>query len=149
MKRLALGVSTIAILFSGCATTGGSGGGAAIGGILGAGGCALLGGSTAECALAAVAGAAAGYALSEYLDERDREAYAEAQAKAASTGEAVTVFAPETGNQISFTPTSTFANAEGKTCRTFDASYTREGTKYPAKETVCELSPGNWQPVEA
>ena len=108
-----------------------------------------MGGSTTECAIAAVAGAAAGYVLAEYLDERDREAYAEAQAKAASTGEAVTVFAPETGNEISFTPTSTFANAEGQTCRVFDASYTRDGTVYPAEETVCEISPGNWQPVEA
>lgn len=149
MKKLVLGVSGIAIIMSGCATTGGSGAGAAIGGLLGAGGCALLGGSTTECAIAAVAGAAAGYALSEYLDDRDREAYAEAQAKAASTGEAVTVYAPETGNEISFTPTGTFANADGKTCRTFDASYVREGTTYPATETVCELSPGNWQPVEA
>lgn len=149
MKKTILIMTASALVLSGCETTGGSGGNALLGGIAGAGACALFGGSTAECAAAALVTAVATYALSEYLDERDRKVYAEAQAQAAATNQAVTMVGPETGNKISFTPTSTFENADGQTCRTFDASYTRDGQTYPAEETVCEIEPGNWMPVEA
>jgi surface antigen len=148
MKKIIIIPIVTALMATGCATTGSTGKGL-LGAGAGFGACKLLGGSNTECAIAAAAAGAATYLISEKLDERDRKSYAEAQAKAASTGQAVTVVSPETQNEISFTPTSTFVNAQGQTCRKFDATYTRDGQEFPAEETHCEISTGNWQMVEA
>lgn len=144
MKKTAIVISMAALLAA-CESTQGN---MAVGAIIGGGACLLAGGSDTECLLAAGAGAAAGYILSEVLDERDRKAYEKARAEAASSYMPLETTNPETGNSFQFTPTSESENASGQTCRTFDLTYNKAGEDFPLTETYCETSPDNWELVK-
>ncbi|GAB5456558.1 MAG: hypothetical protein Hens2KO_27870 [Henriciella sp.] len=150
-RNIIIGAASIGLLsFGGCETSGISAGnaiGAAIGGGLGYAACQLSGANDTECALLVIAGAAAGYGISEYLDERDKDTYAQATQQAlAQPDEAPVVLVDEdTNNKVTITPTSA-PSVDGRPCKENQVEYIKFGEPVSAKETWCQQEDGSWAP---
>lgn len=138
-------VSILALSLSACASTGNAGlAGGLLGGLAGAAACFASGANDTECALLVLGGAAAGYAVAEYIDRRDREAYRAASAEVLSgNAQTVTRVSEETGNTITVSSTgadANFVNDEGQTCTSTDVNYQGEAHQ----DIWCRGSDGTW-----
>lgn len=155
MKKIAVvSIMAMTLATTGCATSGET---SMLTGVLSGAACAAMGGSTLECAAAVAVGAAAGYAIHEMIDERDRKTYERAMAEAAASNKSVTMVSPETGNTITFEPTSEvvsgdkdydFLNDSGQECKYLDGTYVKDGeSKSQDDIVICKGSDDIWAPV--
>lgn len=124
----------------------GAAGGAAAGGLLGA----VAGGDAASIAAGSLIGALAGGAIGNYLDQRDRQHMSQAAGYAldnSRTGTTTRWENPESGHQGSITPTETFRNQRGQTCRRFKQNVQVEGETYRGDGVACQQPDGSWKIV--
>lgn len=139
-----LGLMLIAALLAlalGCATKEDTG--TAVGGVAGAVLGETLGDSTATTLIGAVAGGLLGREIGRRLDDRDRTRIAETlEDQPTGTEQAWTN--PDTGEQISVTPTDTFER-DGRPCREFQMEV--EGEDDPVTGTACRTASGDWEIV--
>ncbi|MEO5703225.1 MAG: RT0821/Lpp0805 family surface protein [Gammaproteobacteria bacterium] len=54
---------------------------------------------------------------------------------------------PDTGSQVTVTPTRTYTGASGQTCREYDTRVTIDGRREDAHGTACRESDGSWRIV--
>ncbi|MGJ3233149.1 MAG: hypothetical protein ACFE0P_15270 [Oceanicaulis sp.] len=144
--KFAYGVSVLSLVVSGCATGGNQAGmtGGFLGGLAGAAACLASGANDTECALLVVGGAVAGYAVAEYIDRRDREAY-QAATQDVLSGEtrSATRVSEQTGNTITVSRSEsaeTFQNEAGQTCTATDVAYQGE----THQDIWCRGEDGTW-----
>ena len=150
--RKTLGLSLlVALLVTGCETAGpkatvGGLGGAAAGGLLGAG----LGGSPEAIAAGVILGGLLGGAIGDRLDAADRR-YAQQAAYGAfersPTGTSTTWENPDTGHAGSFTPVHTYQTTDGINCREFQQTIIVGGKREQAYGTACRQPDGQWKIV--
>ena len=119
-------------------------GGAAAGGLLGA-----QFGKGEGRLLATVAGTLAGGYLGNRLGAHfsavDRQEAAAAERSAVTSGEATRWSNPETGNSGAVTPTRTFSDAAGRTCREFEHTVMVDGRPESGHGTACRNANGEWE----
>jgi surface antigen len=153
MRFLGLGVAAVlAVSTAACdgshQTTGAIAGaaiGAAAGSMIGHGS-----GRIAATAIGAVLGAAIGSEIGRQLDERDRQMYAEAAARAAESepvGQPMGWQNPQSGNRGTVTPTSRrYQGADGRVCRNFSDTITlKDGSTQTVNGRRCKNADGSWE----
>lgn len=121
-------------------------GGAAAGGLLGS----QVGKGEGRL-LAALAGTLVGGYLGNRLGARlsaaDREDAAAAERSALASGEPAGWRNPDTGNAGRVTPTRSFDDAEGRSCREFEHRVIVDGRPESARGTACRNARGEWELV--
>jgi len=124
--------------------------GAVIGGVAGGALGSQLGGGTGN-KIAIVAGtllgAALGGAMGGSMDRAD-ETYAQNALENSSDNETVQWVNPNTKNQYTVTPTSTYTQPNGVPCREFSTTAVIDGQKETVYGRACRQADGTWQTVE-
>ncbi len=126
-----------------------------VGTLLGAGVGALVGsqlgggkGKLAAVVVGTLGGAYLGSEVGKSLDAADR-AYMERNAQQTlETTKSGTVTAwknPDTGNSGTFTPTRTYAAANGENCREYESTIYVDGQEETATGTACRQPGGTWK----
>lgn len=122
-------------------------GGAVVGGVLGG----VLGnqvgggqGRTAAIIAGTLLGAYVGSEMGRYMDENDARK-AEAALEYNRDNQRSTWHNPNTGANVSATPTRTFKSAGGEDCREYQTTVTVGGKRENAYGTACRQSDGSWK----
>ncbi|MEK9722580.1 MAG: RT0821/Lpp0805 family surface protein [Rhodospirillaceae bacterium] len=155
-KTLIAGV--VAVGLSGCAQVqdrvqqmswlemGGTLGGAAAGGYIGA----QFGGGLAQTmfiATGVLVGGSVGYNASRMLDGSDQASYESTVRQAlneSADGQVVRWNNPETGRTGIFRPVASYRRADGQTCRKYRSSVVFDDGVFSGGGTACQLANGSW-----
>jgi len=154
--RRFLSLSIVVVLLAGCQTQDNPK--QTMGTLIGAGLGALAGsqigggsGKLAAVAIGALGGAYLGSELGKSMDEADK-GYAQQNAQDGleynKTGQASAWRNPDSGNQGSFTPTSTYQTAAGENCREFETTIFVAGEQETGTGRACRQSDGTWKIVQ-
>lgn len=156
MKRFIVAISIASLVSAGCSSLPGYGGGQkeAVGTVVGAGTGALIGsqigggkGKLAAVAVGTLAGALLGQQVGKSLDRADSstmQSTAQSSLESSRTYETDEWRNPDSGNSGTFTPTRTFQNESGQSCREYNQTVTIEGETQTAHGTACRQSDGSW-----
>lgn len=124
-------------------------GGAVVGGVLGG----VLGnqvgggsGRTAAVIAGTLLGAYVGSEMGRYMDDNDTRK-AESALEYNRDHQASTWHNPNTGAEVSATPTRTFQSASGENCREYQTTVTVNGKKEKAYGTACRQPNGSWKVI--
>ena len=147
-----------ATLFAGGCSTSDIGTKQGVGTLLGAGTGALLGsqfgsgsGALAATAIGALAGGYLGSETGKSLDRADQQYMtntAQTTLETAPTGRSTSWQNPDSGNSGQITPTRTYTNASGQSCREFQQSIVVGGKTENAYGTACRQPDGTWRIVQ-
>ncbi|WP_435627742.1 RT0821/Lpp0805 family surface protein [Candidatus Ferrigenium straubiae] len=149
MKRILimLFLSVLSVTLAACQTKQESG--AVIGGTLGG----VLGsnvgggeGRTAAIIAGTLLGALVGSEMGRYMDEND-ERKAQSALEYNRDHQASTWRNPNTGADVSATPTRTFKTSDGENCREYQTTVTVSGKQEKAYGTACRQPNGSWKIV--
>jgi surface antigen len=150
----ALMAGALIMPLAGCETTSGGGvskqqAGTVVGGVLGG----VLGstvgegkGQVAATIAGALIGGLLGSSVGASLDRAD-ELQAQQVLEHNRVNQARTWHNPDTGNDVTVTPTRTFTRPSGETCREYTTSVVIQGKRETAHGTACRQSDGSWQIV--
>ncbi|MEW6353413.1 MAG: RT0821/Lpp0805 family surface protein [Pseudomonadota bacterium] len=119
--------------------------GGVLGGVLGS----TLGegkGKTAATIGGALIGGLLGSSVGRSLDQTD-ELRATQALENNRTNQPATWRNPDTGNQVTVTPTRTYTAPSGETCREYNTTVTIDGRKEKAHGTACRQPDGSWKIV--
>jgi surface antigen len=152
MNKIAIGLTAgaLALAVAGCQTppdkqqTGAVVGGV-LGGVLGA----QVGegsGKTAAIIAGTLVGALIGGEIGKYMDQTD-QLKAQQALETNKTGQVSSWHNPDTGRDVSFTPTRTYQAAGDQYCREYTTTVTIGGKKESAFGTACRQPDGSWQVV--
>lgn len=156
MKRFAAVVVIASLIMPACSALPGYGEGQkeAVGTVAGAGTGALIGsqigggrGKIAAVAIGTLAGALLGQQLGKSLDRADKasmEQNAQRTLESYKSYETSEWRNPDTGNYGSITPTRTYTNDQGQSCREYTQIINIEGETHEAHGTACRQSDGTW-----
>jgi surface antigen len=98
--------------------------------------------------IGAVAGTAAGYYIGKYLEDQDREEAGRAL-EYTPTGKTREWRNEDTGYRYEMTPTDTFHQRDGRTCRNFRLDVYDGGKRVQEGQgTACSMPDGEWEMVE-
>lgn len=151
MNKIAIGLiaGALALAVAGCQTppdkqqTG-----AVVGGVLGG----VLGsqvgegkGKTAAIIAGTLVGAVIGGEVGKYMDQTD-QLKAQQALENNKTNQVASWHNPDTGRDVSVTPTRTYKSA-GQDCREYTTAVTIDGKKQTAYGTACRQPDGTWQVV--
>lgn len=124
-------------------------GGAVVGGVLGG----VLGtqvgagsGRTAAIIAGTILGAYVGSEMGRYMDEND-ERKAQSALEYNRDYQRSAWHNPNTGADVTATPTRTFRSASGENCREYQTTVTVSGKKEQAYGTACRQPDGSWKIV--
>lgn len=124
-------------------------GGAVVGGVLGG----VLGsnvgggdGRTAAIIAGTILGAYVGSEMGRYMDEND-ERKAQAALEYNRDRQMSSWHNPNTGADVTATPTRTFRSASGENCREYQTTVTVSGKQEKAYGTACRQQDGSWKIV--
>lgn len=123
--------------------------GAVVGGVLGGVLGAQVGegsGKTAAIIVGTIAGAVIGGSIGKYMDDTD-QLKARQALENNKTGQVSAWHNPDTGRDVSVTPTRTYQAASGQNCREYTTTVTIGGKKESAYGTACRQADGSWQVV--
>ena len=150
----ALMAGALVLPLAGCETTSGGGinkqqGGTVIGGVLGG----VLGstvgegkGKVAATIAGALIGGLIGGSVGASLDRAD-ELKAQQVLEGNRINQASTWHNPDTGNDVTVTPTRTYNRASGQTCREYTTSVVIQGKRETAHGNACRQPDGSWKIV--
>lgn len=149
----ALMAGALILFLAGCETTGGSINkqqtGTVVGGVLGG----VLGstvgqgkGKVAATIAGALIGGLLGSSVGASLDRSD-ELQAQQVLERNRVNQASTWRNPDTGNDVTVTPTRTYNRPSGQTCREYTTSVVIQGKRETAHGNACRQSDGSWQIV--
>ena len=148
MKKLVLGVSTLFLLthLTACTITkeqGGAATGAVVGGVVGS---QIGGGSGQDVAtgLGIIGGAIVGASLGRSFDQLDAMNTQRAL-ESNKTNQTSSWVSPDSGNQYTLTPTSTYQASSSQYCREYQTSVTVGGKAQQGYGTACRQPDGQWQ----
>ncbi len=127
----------------------------AVGAVLGGAGGGFLGskvgggkGQLAATVIGTLAGALLGHQIGKTMDDVDRLKSRQTTQQALetnSTGTASSWRNPDSGNTGQITPTKTFVNQQGQSCREFQHAVTIGGKTETVVGTACRQSDGTWR----
>jgi surface antigen len=124
-------------------------GGAVVGGVLGG----VLGsnvgegdGRTAAIIAGTILGAYVGSEMGRYMDEND-ERKAQSALEYNRDRQMSSWHNPNTGADVTATPTRTFRSASGENCREYQSTVTVSGKQEKAYGTACRQPDGTWKIV--
>lgn len=126
-------------------TIAGAAGGALIGSQIGSGTGKLI-----AVAVGTLAGAWIGSEIGKRLDARDQAMMSSTTNQALATnpnGQTSSWSNPQSGNSGTVTPTSSYTNAQGQTCRAFNQSVVAGGDEEVRQGTACQQADGSWRIV--
>ena len=149
-KGVAL-LALVGLLASGCAsakdnpkTTIGAAGGATAGGLI----AAAATSNPAAIAGAVILGGLFGGAIGNRLDQRDKELamkQAQLSLETSKTGQGKTWQNPDSGNSGTITPTRTYQESDGTTCREYRHDVLIGDEKEQVTGTACRQADGTWR----
>jgi surface antigen len=123
--------------------------GTVVGGVLGG----VLGsnigggkGRTAAIIAGTLVGAVIGGEVGKYMDKTD-QMNAQHALEHNPTNQVASWHNPDTGRDVSVTPTRTYQNTTGQNCREYTTAVTVDGQKQTAYGTACRQSDGSWKIV--
>lgn len=140
-------IAILAVSLGACQTK--QQGGAVVGGVLGGVmGSNVGGGSGRTAAIIAgtILGAYLGSEMGRYMDENDTRK-AESALEYNRDHQASTWRNPNTGADVSATPTRTYRTDSGENCREYQTTVTVGGKREKAYGTACRQSDGSWKVV--
>ncbi|HXU92244.1 MAG TPA: RT0821/Lpp0805 family surface protein [Gallionella sp.] len=149
MKKILtmLFVALLAVSMAACQTK--EQGGAVVGGVLGG----VLGnqvgggsGRTGAIIAGTLLGAYLGSEMGRYMDDNDTRK-AESALEYNRDHQSSTWHNPNTGAEVSATPTRTFQSSSGENCREYQTTVTVSGKKEKAYGTACRQSDGSWKVI--
>ncbi len=121
--------------------------GAVVGGVLGG----VLGsnvgeghGQTAATIAGVLIGAVIGGEIGKYMDQTD-QLKAQQALEHNKTNQAASWHNPDTGHDVSVTPTRTYKAPTGQNCREYTTAVTIDGKKQVAHGTACRQDDGSWK----
>jgi len=121
--------------------------GAVVGGVLGG----VLGsnvgegrGQTAATIVGVLIGAVIGGEIGKYMDQAD-QLKAQQALENNKTNQAASWHNPDTGHDVSVTPTRTYTASTGQNCREYTTAVTIDGKKQTAHGTACRQDDGSWK----
>jgi surface antigen len=145
------GVAVLALLgmlASGCAwakenpkTAIGGAGGATAGGLI----AAAASNNPAAIAGGVILGGLLGGAIGNRLDQRDKELAMKQAQQSLNTGQSGSWQNPDSGNSGTFTPTRTYQESDGTTCREYKHEVVIDGKTEQATGTACRQADGTWK----
>lgn len=156
MKRIAVLLTMLALVLSGCANTMGP---KETGGtMIGAGTGALIGsqighgqGKLIAVAIGTLAGALVGQSVGQSLDRADQLAMqrnAQYALENTRTGTTTTWHNPDSGHSGSITPVQTYQTNQGQYCREYTQSVFIAGQQQQAYGTACRQPDGTWKIIK-
>ncbi len=160
MRRFVIALLVLSAGPWGCSSLPGYGNGQKeVGGtVVGAGTGALIGsqigggkGKLAAVAIGTLAGALIGQQVGKSLDSADQSSMqqtAQRSLESSRTNEPVEWKNPDNGNSGSITPTRTFTNDQGQSCREYTQQVTIGGEPQEAHGTACRQTDGTWMIVK-
>lgn len=148
----ALLAGALILPLAGCETTPGGGvtkqqAGTVVGGVLGGVLGSQVGGGSGQIAATiagALVGGLIGGSVGASLDRAD-ELKAQQVLERNRTNQASTWRNPDTGNDVTVTPTRSFNRPTGQTCREYTTNVVIQGKRETAHGTACRQSDGSWQ----
>ncbi|MEO6697445.1 MAG: RT0821/Lpp0805 family surface protein [Gammaproteobacteria bacterium] len=151
---VALMAGALIIPLAGCETTSGGGyskqqTGTVVGGVLGGVLGSTVGGGKGKVAATiagALIGGLIGGSVGSSLDRAD-EMKAQQVLERNRVNQASTWRNPDTGNDVTVTPTRTYNRPSGQTCREYTTSVVIQGKRETAHGNACRQSDGSWQIV--
>jgi surface antigen len=130
-------------------TIAGSAGGAAAGRAIGGDGT----GGYVGLILGAIAGGYLGGKVGEWLTNKDKQQMSTTTNQALEQGKAGQTYSwtnPDSGNKGSVTPTQSFRNQDGSTCRDFSSNVSSaQGQTANGAGVACKQADGTWQIVKS
>lgn len=151
MKAITAFVLASVVALSGCQSTGQK---ETAGTLLGAGAGALAGsqfgggkGKIAMAVIGGLIGSQMGASVGRSLDDVDRMMAHRTSGQALEnyrSGETASWHNPDTGHQGSFTPTTTYQQADGRYCREYQQTITVGGEVHEGYGTACRQPDGSW-----
>lgn len=150
----ALMAGALIMPLAGCETTSGGGiskqqTGTVVGGVLGGVLGSTVGGGKGKVA-ATIAGALIGGLLGSSVGaslDRSDELQAQRVLERNRVNQASTWRNPDTGNEVTVTPTRTYNRSSGQTCREYTTTVVIQGKRETAHGNACRQSDGSWQIV--
>lgn len=123
--------------------------GTVVGGVLGG----VLGsnvgkgrGQTAAIIAGTLVGAVIGGEVGKYMDQTD-QLKAQQALETSRTNQTTAWHNPDTGRDVSVTPTRTYTSSSGQNCREYNTIVTIDGKQQAAHGTACRQPNGTWHIV--